>query len=228
MSQKRIGVVVAAGGTGKRFGGRTPKQFLKIKKKTILEYSVRAFTRVGDIQDVVVVAPKELVKRAEKVIATIPFKGTKTVVAGGRERQDSVWIGLHAFSVQPDIVLVHDAARPLIEPVIIRKVIAALRDYPAAVVGVKVKDTVKVEGQSGFFTGTLDRRSLWTVQTPQGFHFRVLLDAHRKANEESFLGTDEASLVERLSVPVKIVEGDKRNVKVTTRDDLRLIAEWIS
>ena len=225
--QNTIGVVIAAAGTGQRLGGKTPKQFLKIKKKTVLEYSVRAFAKVREVQEIVVVAPMDLIKRAEEIIEAIPFKGTKTVVAGGRERQDSVRIGLHAFSVHPDFVLVHDAARPLIEPDVIRKVIVELREYPAAVVGVKVKDTVKVEGQPGFFTSTLDRKRLWTVQTPQGFHFNVLLDAHRKAKEESFLGTDEASLVERLALPVRIVEGDKRNVKVTTQDDLDIVAEWI-
>ena len=135
--------------------------------------------------------------------------------------QYSVRNGLLCFDREPEIVLVHDAVRPLVAHKEIREVIAQARRHGAAVVGVRVKDTIKIE-KSGFYKKTLRREDLWAVQTPQGFRFEMLMKAHLAAQRSAFLGTDEASLVERLGIPVKIVEGDHRNIKITTEDDLEL------
>jgi 2-C-methyl-D-erythritol 4-phosphate cytidylyltransferase len=160
--------------------------------------------------------------RVGKILRSLKSEKLLGIVEGGKERQDSVWNGLHAFVGRPEIVLVHDAVRPLIEEPTIRSVIAAATAFGAAVVGVRVNDTLKEEGKKGFSTRTVDRRILWGVQTPQGFSYDLLMTAHKRARRTRFLGTDEAALVERMNVPVRIVPGDPRNLKITTRADLQL------
>lgn len=214
-------MIIAAGGSGKRLGGKTPKQFLRLGGKTVLEHSLSAFQELPPVKEIVIVAPSAHVQKATRVCKAGRFVKVTSVVTGGKERQHSVWNGLMAFRKVPDIVLVHDAARPFIRRRIIKKVIDAVCEYGTGVVGVPVKDTIKVEGMKGFYETTLERNRLWAVQTPQGFLFDLIVKAHTKARKQRFLGTDEASLVERLGVPVRIVHGDYRNIKITTADDLK-------
>jgi 2-C-methyl-D-erythritol 4-phosphate cytidylyltransferase len=195
---------------------------LKLNGKSILQWSIEAFDSLPSIHEIVVVAPADHIKEIQCLLTPIAPRKVSCIVPGGKERQDSVWNGLNAFSDPPDIVLVHDAVRPLVSAATIDEVIRETRLHRAAVVGVRVKDTVKVEGKRGYYAATLDRSKLWAVQTPQGFEFDLLMKAHRKAQRERFLGTDEASLVERMRIPVRIVEGDYRNIKITTPLDLKL------
>ncbi len=216
-----VGVVIPAGGRGVRLGGSIPKQFLLLNGRTILQRSIDAFDSIADVGEIVVVVPEDQLRRTEELISKSKFRKTMHVVVGGSERQHSVRNGLLSFDVDPEIVLVHDAVRPLVTLDVINKVIKQTKKHGAAVVGVRVKDTIKVESD-GFYEKTLDRQKLWAVQTPQGFRYEILKRAHVAAQRSAFLGTDEASLVERLRIPVKIVEGDYRNIKVTTADDLKL------
>ena len=218
----RVGVVIPAGGKGLRFGQKQPKQFLLLRNKPILQWTIGIFDALPIVHEIIVVAPTAHVARVRRLIARAGFRKVSSVIPGGAERQDSVRNGLSSFTRHPDIVLVHDAVRPLVGEKIIRSVIRAAGRFRAAAVGLPVKDTVKVEGKKGFSTKTLRRDSLWTVQTPQGFNYRLLLRAHKLAQGARFIGTDESSLVERLGVPVKIVPGDERNVKITTKEDLAL------
>lgn len=215
-------MVIAAGGSGRRLGGQTPKQFLRLRGKTILEHSLSRFHSVSSIKEIVVVAPPAFLQKTIRVCKAGGFGKVTSVVVGGKERQHSVWNGLMAFRKVPDIVLVHDAARPFVSKQIVRKVIGEVRKYGTGVVGVPVKDTIKIEGENGFYKTTLDRSRLWAVQTPQGFLFDVIVKAHIAARKRRFLGTDEASLVERNGIQVRIVPGDFRNIKITTAYDLRL------
>jgi 2-C-methyl-D-erythritol 4-phosphate cytidylyltransferase len=150
------------------------------------------------------------------------------VVEGGKDRQASVFKGLLRCSFLSGIVLVHDAVRPLVGRPAIVAVIRAAGRYGAAVVGVPVKDTIKTEsdGRRGFYARTLRRGELWAVQTPQGFRFPLLMEAHRRARSSGFVGTDDASLVERMGSPVRIVPGSERNIKITSPGDRRL-AEFL-
>jgi len=223
-----VGVVIPAGGRGLRMlarptgGGRTlPKPFLLLNGKPILQYSIQAFESRKSVNEIVIVVPEDQVRRAEELIKKARFKKVSHVVIGGSERQHSVRNGLLSFDKEPEIILVHDAVRPFVTAEVINKVVEESEKYGAAVVGVRVKDTVKL-GEEGFYKKTLDRNKLWAVQTPQGFRFEILKRAHIAAQRTAFLGTDEASLVERLRIPVKIVEGDYRNIKITTDDDLKL------
>ncbi|MEO8169017.1 MAG: 2-C-methyl-D-erythritol 4-phosphate cytidylyltransferase, partial [bacterium] len=183
--------------------------------------SIDAFDSIADVGEIVVVVPGDQLRRTEELISKSKFRKTMHVVVGGSERQHSVRNGLLSFDVDPEIVLVHDAVRPLVTLDVINKVIEQTKKHGTAVVGVRVKDTIKVESD-GFYKKTLDRQKLWAVQTPQGFRYEILKRAHVAAQRSAFLGTDEASLVERLRIPVRIVEGDYRNIKVTTADDLKL------
>jgi 2-C-methyl-D-erythritol 4-phosphate cytidylyltransferase len=218
--------VIPAGGRGTRLGGSIPKQFLLLDGKPILLHSIEKFESLEDVGEIIVVVPVDQIRRTERLIADAGFRKVSHVVVGGNERQHSVRNGLLSFENDPDIVLVHDAVRPLVSQEVIREVIKQSKKHGAAVVGVRVIDTIKVEG-AGFYTKTLDRKNLWAVQTPQGFSFELLMKAHAAAQHSSFLGTDEASLVERLRIPVKIVAGDYKNMKVTTQSDLR-IAKMLS
>ncbi|MBX2990484.1 MAG: 2-C-methyl-D-erythritol 4-phosphate cytidylyltransferase [Bacteroidetes bacterium] len=221
----RVGVVIPAGGSGRRMGSDIPKQFMLLAGKPVLYHSVRVFDFHPLIDEIVVVVPDNQVMVAERLVTNARFKKVSHVVVGGTERQFSVRNGLLAFVEEPDIVLVHDAVRPLVSRDVITNVIDASRKYKAAVVGVPVKDTIKVE-TDGFYKKTLDRSRLWAVQTPQGFRYKILMRAHLAAQRNAFLGTDESSLVERLKIPVKVVPGDPDNIKITTKGDLKF-AEFL-
>jgi len=214
-------VIIAAGGSGRRMGGRLPKQFLSLGGKPIIAHTIAAFEAIQSVGEIVVVAPQDHVARAQRLCRMQGFKKVSCICEGGKERQDSVRIGLEAFARQPAIVLVHDAVRPLVSKRVIQSVIKGAIRHRAAVVGVRVKDTIKVEGRKGYYRATLDRSKLWAVQTPQGFRYNLLWESHLSARKSHYLGTDEASLVERLGIPVRIVEGDYTNIKITTLEDLK-------
>jgi 2-C-methyl-D-erythritol 4-phosphate cytidylyltransferase len=213
-------VIIAAGGRGSRLPGDIPKQFLPLKGIPILQHSLHAFDSLASVKEIVIVVPKDQLRRTDELLKQWKPRKVSHLVVGGSERQHSVRNGLLSFDFEPDVVLVHDAVRPLISKEIIEKVIAASATYGSAVVGVRVKDTIKVE-EDGFYRKTLNRAKLWAVQTPQGFRFKILMKAHLAAQRRAFIGTDEASLVERLRIRVKIVEGDDRNIKITTHADLK-------
>ncbi len=217
-----VAVIIAAGGTGKRMGGRVPKQFLRAGAHPVLVTTVRAFEAIRSVREIVVVVPRGYAEFTHRLLTRAGCQKIGTVIEGGRERQNSVRAGLDMLSGDPDIVLVHDAVRPFVTGKVIRKVIKESARFGAAVVGVRVKDTIKKEGKRGFYSQTLQRHLLWAVQTPQGFRVPLFKRAHRRALLDGFLGTDDAMLAERLGIPVRIVEGLDANVKITTREDLIL------
>jgi 2-C-methyl-D-erythritol 4-phosphate cytidylyltransferase len=222
-----IAVIIPAGGTGKRMGARVPKQFLTLGDRPILLHSVRAFERIAAVRQIIVAVPPQYVERTERLLRHGRCRKVTAVVVGGRERQDSVRMALGRMVGEPSLVLIHDAVRPLVSLRVVREVIEAAERWGAAVVGVRVKDTIKTEGESGFSGSTIPRHLLWAVQTPQGFRTHLIVKAHRLAHRAHFTGTDDASLVERLRIPVRIVEGSYRNLKITTKDDLRIARLWL-
>lgn len=216
--------VVVAAGSSTRMGGGVDKQFLEIRNKPVLQHTLSVFEETTAIVGTVLVAPPE--KVPEYSAAALEKWGlTKllAVVPGGSERQQSVWNGLLAVPFSCEIVLVHDGARPLVAAEEISRVIAAARENRAATLAVPVKDTVKEADEKGFVTSTPDRKKLWLTQTPQGFSYPLLLEAHRRF-ARCEVATDDASLVEAMGHPVKLIPGSYRNIKITTPEDL-LIAE---
>jgi 2-C-methyl-D-erythritol 4-phosphate cytidylyltransferase len=215
-----VAVVIPAGGVGRRLGHRTPKQFLRLGAAPILALTVEHFTRHPRVSCVIVAAPAAYIARTRRALSMVHGQTRITVVAGGHERQESVWLGMQAVPDRVAVIVVHDAVRPFITRALIDRVIAAARAGGAAICALPIAETVKrVHDQ--VVEATVDRSGLWAVQTPQAFGAEILREAHEKAKRDSFLGTDESMLVERLGHPVTVVPGAVDNVKITTPDDLR-------
>jgi len=210
--------LVVAAGAGRRFGG--PKQFAYLKGQPVLEWTLARFESHPGVQRIVLVLPDENDRKHYE----LRYLKIADVVRGGERRQDSVWQGFRLLDPERTrLVLVHDGARPLVGADLITRVLEAAADKGAAVPVVPVEDTLK-ETEGGRLAGTADRSRFVRAQTPQGFRYGVLLRALEAARADRFYGTDEAQLVERLGGEVAAVEGDPRNMKITTPLDL-VIAE---
>jgi 2-C-methyl-D-erythritol 4-phosphate cytidylyltransferase len=215
VNMRRTAAIIVAAGMGRRFG--SAKQFVSLKGKPVVEWCLEAFNAHPRVLDIVLVLP-----RAEMGESfSREFSKLRAVVEGGTERQDSVRNGLARVAMLgAETVLVHDGVRPLVSGELISRVIEAAEETGAAVPGLPVEETVKdVEGTQ--IRRTLERSSLVRVQTPQGFFYWILQEALEAARRDSFYGTDEAALVERLGRPVAVVPGDERNIKITTPLDLK-------
>jgi len=217
---QKLAVVIPAGGVGTRFGGRLPKQFIRLSRAPILTQTVAHFTRHPAIVAIIVAAPEIHVERTRRALAGVARRAPVTVVQGGGMRQDSVWLALQAVPATADIVIVHDAVRPLITRGLIDAVVAAVAESGAAICALPITETVKRVRQE-VVEATLDRSELWAVQTPQAFRAALLREAHEKARRDGVIGTDDAMLVERLGHRVRVVRGLAENVKITTPEDLR-------
>lgn len=213
-----VSVIIPAAGYGKRMGGGTAKQFLPLRGEPVLVKTVRLFSE-SPLVDEIVIAAHDLDTTRELVGG---FPKVTHIVPGGAERQDSVWAALQVIHSRPRIICVHDAARPLLTREVLEGVLKDAAEHQAQVVAVPVKDTVKVVGPNGTVTATPDRKSLWAVQTPQVFWVEPMLQAFRQAMADGFVGTDCASLVERLGVPVRVYPGNHENLKLTTPEDFLL------
>ncbi len=213
--------IVLAAGVGRRMGADRPKQFLRLAGRPVLGHTLEAFEQAGSIDQVVLVAPYDQVDGCEAFVAASGFGKVSAVVPGGAERQDSVAAGLKAVGDEAEVIAIHDAARPLVGPEQIDAVVAAAREAGAAVVGTPVTDTVK-EVAGEWVVKTLDRARLRSVQTPQAFRADLIRRAHREAARAEFVGTDDTVLVERLNMPVVVVEGRWDNLKITTPEDLEI------
>lgn len=215
-----ITAIIVAAGIGKRFGSDLPKQFLYIKNKPILQLCLEKFLSVERINTIILVAHQDYFDQTKNILHTLNTSKKIEITIGGKERQDSVWNGINeALKSSPDIILVHDAVRPLVSSKLINNIIDATIKYSAAIPAIPVKDTIKVcEGE--FLVQTLNRNLIYAVQTPQGFETSLLTSAYKKAFEEEYYSTDDASLVERLGIKIKLVEGEHNNIKITTKEDL--------
>ncbi len=212
----RVIAIIVAAGRGKRLGSSLPKQFLKVRGRTILEMSVKAFEQNKYVDEIFVAANADYCELTEKLCRSL--SKVKKIVAGGAERQDSVRAALDCLRGENGIVLVHDAARPFVSEAVINAVIEGTADFGAAIPTVPAKDTIRQVDGTG--SRTLQRETLACVQTPQGFRISLLKHAFEKAQAEGFLGTDDASLVERMGINISMVQGEDANRKITTREDL--------
>jgi 2-C-methyl-D-erythritol 4-phosphate cytidylyltransferase len=211
--------------------GPPPKQFLALDGVPILIHSLRAFAAVERVTGIYVAVRKPEIERVEAQIAEYGFDGKVHVVEGGDNRQESVAHALAAVPAGPDdIVLVHDAVRPLIDAATIDRTIDAVMEHGAAIVGLPAVDTIKqVErtAHGALITATIPREFIVQAQTPQGFRYELLRKAFAEATEDGFVGTDEASVVERAGLPVAVVPGSQVNLKITQPGDLELAAFYL-
>lgn len=219
----KVIAIIPAAGSGTRLGGQVRKQFLPLKDKPIIVHTLRQFEHCPDIDEIAIAVPESAIVEMESLISRYRLHKVSKVVLGGEKRQDSVANVLRKLVLKDsDLVLVHDGVRPFVETKRISGLIKACKEHEAAVLAVQPKDTVRRSAGGGFFDQTLDRNALWLIQTPQAFTAGVLVKAFGRAKKDRFYSTDEAALVERLGVKVKIVEGSYDNIKITTQEDLEL------
>ena len=216
--------VIVAAGKGRRMGTEISKQFLPLCGKEILAHSVEKFEKAEKIRDIVLVTGEDSLLDVRDMAQEYGWKKIVSVVAGGKERQDSVWNGLQAVSDDTDIVLIHDGVRPFVTEDVLDHSIETAVEMGGCVAGVPAKDTIKVCNNENIAVATPDRSTLWQIQTPQTFRKDLIMQAYQKAKEDGFVGTDDASLAEYSGCPVKVIMGSYRNIKITTKEDL-LIGE---
>lgn len=212
--------IIVAAGSGKRMKSKVAKQYILLKGREILSYTIEAFDKSPDIDEIILVTSEGDVETVrENIVKKYGFKKVKAVVAGGSERQYSVFNGLKAVDKDCDVVLIHDGVRPFILNKYIKKLSETAMDYGACVLGVPVKDTIKVCDMD-IITDTPKRDTLWIAQTPQCFRYEIIINAYNSAMADGILGTDDSMLVERTGHKIKMVEGDYNNIKITTPEDL--------
>ena len=232
MKQVKTAAIVLAAGHGKRMHSKVAKQYLLLKGEPVVVHALRAFEKAGMDEIILVTGADEVEFCKKDIVAQYNFSSVRQVVSGGKERYDSVWNGLKALMAtgfpEDGIVLIHDGARPLVNGAIIARSVDGAREFSACVAAMPVKDTIKVADVDGFSASTPDRSTLWQIQTPQAFQFRLIYRAYEKmfmpGTDRSHI-TDDAMVVERMTdTKVKFVEGSYSNIKVTTPEDM-VIAE---
>lgn len=211
------GLVLAAAGSGSRFGSEIPKQFLEFDGRPLFLHSLNRL--LPFVEQAVVVVPPLWKDRMTAVLSSLDLKGRVLLEGGGKTRQISVFNGLQRLDPGVEFVLVHDAARPFVSSRLVSSILETTRRDGACIPALPVADTVKEVAQ-GRVIRTLERKRIFLAQTPQGFKVSILRQAYEKASLDRFEGTDEASLVERIGVPVSVVPGEAENRKITFSDDL--------
>lgn len=221
----KIAAIILAAGQGKRMNSTIQKQYLLIKDKPVLYYSLYAFEQ-SKVDTIILVTGKDEISYCEKeIVQKYDFRKVSAITAGGKERYHSVYEGLRAVPEDTDYVLIHDGARPFVTEEIVADTIEAVQEYKACVVGMPVKDTIKITDNNQFAVQTPNRSNLWAVQTPQAFSYDIVWKAYSELMKNEIPVTDDAMVVETfLQYPVKLIEGSYENIKITTPEDL-LIAE---
>jgi len=228
ISRAFVSAIIVAAGKGSRMNMNLNKVFIEICGKPVLARTLEVFEDCSLVDEIILVVNKEdIVYCKQDILDAYDIQKVKTIVAGGEERQQSVYNGLAEVSENCDIVLVHDGARPFIRN---EQIVSSIHDawkFGASCVAVPSKDTLKIAEQGEFVKETLDRSAVWSVQTPQTFKYELLMEAHEKAYKDNFMGTDDAVLVERLGWKIKLTMGSYENIKITTKEDL-IFAEAIT
>jgi 2-C-methyl-D-erythritol 4-phosphate cytidylyltransferase len=215
--------VIVSAGKGQRLIEGRKKQFISLVGKPILAHTIDKFEACPLIRSILVVVGQEDMDYCMKeIVEKYRYRKISQIVPGGKQRQDSVKNGLDALSKNVDIVAIHDGVRPFITREMIEESIQSAIRLGAVAFGMPVKDTIKMAHPNGTVLKTLERESLWQIQTPQTFRVNLIKEAYHKATEDGFVGTDDASLVERLGIKVHLLPGSYTNIKITTPEDLML------
>ena len=224
-NNKRTAVIIAAAGRGRRLGTPVPKQFLKIGGEYVIAKTLKTFEHLEAIDHIFIVTNEDYIDFCQGIVDQNGFDKVDAIVAGGKERQDSVFNALQEVNRRRpgvSLVLIHDAARPFVNEDVVMNVIRATDEKGAAVACVAMTNSVRKAGEDGGASESVDRNDYYSVQTPQGFRKSMLIEAYEKAYDDSFRGTDDASIVERAGNEITIVDGNYENIKITTKEDLPL------
>lgn len=222
-NNKKVAVIIAAAGQGRRMGAPVPKQYMKIGGEYILAKTINAFEQAEEVDYTFIVTNRDYIDLCSEIVSERGFSKVLGIVNGGRERQDSVYNAIQTLnSKRPgvSIVLIHDGARPFVDGSVISSVIEAADRDGAAAACVAMTDSVRKAGKEKGKSMAVDRSDYYSVQTPQGFRKTILIESYEKAYDEGYMGTDDASIVERAGYDVTIVEGNYGNIKITTKEDL--------
>lgn len=222
-----VTAIFPAAGASRRMELQRNKNFLELCGEKILLRTLKTFSKSARINYLIVVVAEKEVEEVEELLRAEKSLKNWQVVVGGNERQYSVSNGLKFVPEESKIILVHDAARPLIKLEVIEEVINAAEKFGGAIAAVRAKNTIKVIDAENFAVSTPPRNELVEVQTPQGFKKEILLQAYKRAEEENFLGTDDASLVERIGGKIKIIWSDYKNIKITTPEDIKIAETFL-
>lgn len=211
--------LIVAAGSGKRMNAGINKQFIKLKNKEIIAYTIESFYKNENIDEIVVCIKKDEEEFFKKhILDKYKFKNIR-IAYGGKERQDSIYNGLKEVNKNCDIILVHDGARPFVDNRIINESIESAKEKKAVVVGVPVKDTIKIVNED-IVEATPERSTLWAAQTPQTFKYKLLVEAYEKAYKNNYYGTDDSMLVENMGQKVTMIMGSYENIKITSPEDI--------
>ena len=229
MSKTKCTAIVLAAGQGKRMGTKIQKQFLEINEKPVLYYSLYAFQSSPIIEEIILVTGEDVIEYCrEEIVDKYQFTKVGKIIAGGAERYHSVWNGL--CEIQHDgFVFIHDGARPFVNEDILSRAHEAVKEFGACVVGMPVKDTIKIVDENGFAKETPNRSLVWAVQTPQVFEVSLIKEAYSRLMENDNIPvTDDAMVAEQmLGAKVKLVEGSYENIKITTPEDLGIAESFL-
>ena len=227
---KRNVAVVLAGGKGSRMGNDIPKQFFEINGKTVLEYSVEAFDSNPSIDEVVIVSHKDYIDKVKALVSKNNYKKVAHVLEGGKERYDSSLAAVRKYAAEDVILILHDAARPLVSKRIIDNVISTMKSAKACGVAIASTDTILV-CNDGVLSSVPDRKTMYRAQTPQAFDIEVIRSAYEIGlKDPAFTATDDCGVVlkYRPDIPIRIVDGEDSNLKVTYRDDLKMVELYLN
>ena len=221
---KTVTAILLVAGNSTRYGQNRNKNFEKVNGKTVLGYSLQAFKENEYVDDIIIGAKKEEIAIIEKILQEEKIEKRTKIVLGGKTRQESVYHCIQ--NTQADIVIIHDGARPAIKQAYITKCIESMKELKGVTIGVPSKDTIKITDENNRIIQTTKRSNTWIIQTPQCFDRKTLLEAHKKYQLEEV--TDDCMLLEKEKEPVKIIEGDYTNIKITTYEDLKIIQEFLT
>lgn len=222
----KVTALIPAAGMGRRMGRTVAKQFLPLGDKPMLAHTLLAFQRASEIDEIIPILSKEDMESCLRdIIEQYHITKVKTLVVGGKERQDSVMNGLNKLEKDASIVLVHDGVRPFVTHEMIKESIDHARKGECVAVGVPLKDTIKEVDDKQMVRNTLERSRLWAIQTPQTFPLKILKRAYEESYKRNAHGTDDAMLVERAGGKVRVIMGSYENIKITTPEDLILAEE---
>lgn len=224
MNKKKVTAIILAAGNSVRYGQNRNKNLEVVNNQTILEYSLKEFNKNKKVDDIIIATKKSDLEEINKIIyKTRSSKPIKAVI-GGSTRQESVYNSIN--STDSNIVIIHDAARPMIKQEYIDNCISEMENFKGVTIGVKSKDTIKIASNDGIIEQTTNRANTWIIQTPQCFDRLSLLEAHDKFKNVPDI-TDDCMILERNNEKVKIISGDYSNIKLTTFDDLNLVNEFL-
>ncbi len=219
----KTAALIAAAGKGQRMRGKMKKQFITLEGMPLLLYSLKVFEEFEGIEHMYLVLDEGDFEYCRgEIIQKYGITKVSQLIPGGKRRQDSVWNGLKAMEGHCDMVIIHDGARPFISHDILKRLMTVMKDVQAVVTAIPARDTIKRVDGRGDVVDTLQRNTLFHIQTPQGFQYGIIKEAYKKALEEGILGTDDAYFVERMGIRVKIIEGSSFNIKITTPEDIDL------